>query len=35
VRDRDAYHNLLVPADFERASLFAIVWPADGGNERI
>ena len=35
VRDRDAYHNLLVPADFERASLFAIVWPADRGNERI
>jgi hypothetical protein len=35
VRDRDAYHNLLVPADFEHASLFAIVWPADRGNERI
>ena len=30
VRDRDAYHNLLVPADFERASLFAMVWPANG-----
>jgi hypothetical protein len=35
VRDRDAYRNLVVPADFERASLFAIVWTADGGNERI
>ena len=35
VRDRDAYQNLLVPADFERASFFAIVWPADRGNERI
>jgi hypothetical protein len=35
VPDRDGDHNLLVPADFDRASLFAIVWPADGGNERI
>ena len=35
VPDRDGDHNLLVPADFDRASLFAIVWPADRVNERI
>jgi hypothetical protein len=35
VRGRDGSHNLVVPADFEHASLFAIVWPVDGGNARI
>ena len=27
VSDREAYDKFLVPADFERASVFAIVWP--------
>jgi hypothetical protein len=27
VSDREAYNTFLVPADFERASVFAIVWP--------
>jgi hypothetical protein len=27
VSDREAHDKFLVPADFERASLFAIVWP--------
>lgn len=35
VRDRDGCHNLLVPADFDRASLFAIVWRVDACDERI
>jgi hypothetical protein len=28
----ETYHNVLVPADFERASLFAIVWPVNVSN---
>jgi hypothetical protein len=31
VPDRGGDYNLLVPADLGRASLFAIVWPADRG----
>ena len=29
VSDREAYDKFLVPADFERASVFAIVWPVN------
>lgn len=29
-----AHHSVLVPADFERASLFAVVWPVNEGEER-
>ena len=34
VADRAGHHNALVPADFERASLFAVVWPANVRDER-
>lgn len=27
--EEETYHNFIVPADFERASLFAIVWPVN------
>ena len=31
--DRERYHSSLVPADFERASMFAVVWPAKARDE--
>ena len=31
--ERGRYHTLLVPADFERASMFAVVWPAKAHDE--
>jgi hypothetical protein len=34
VSDREQHHNSLVPADFERASLFAIVWPVNAPDGR-
>ena len=33
--ERTEHDNALVPADFERASLFAIVWPSNGRDERV
>ena len=35
VAGRAAQDNALVPADFERASLFAVVWPVNAGDEGI
>ena len=32
--EREAYDKLLVPADFERASVFAIVWPVNVRDEQ-
>jgi permuted papain-like amidase YaeF/Yiix C92 family enzyme len=32
--DGTGNHNALVPADFERASLFAVVWPVNARDER-
>ena len=32
--DREAHDKFLVPADFERASLFAIVWPVNVRDEQ-
>jgi hypothetical protein len=32
--DREAHQQCLVPSDFERASVFAIVWPVNGCDER-
>jgi hypothetical protein len=32
---REGHHYSLVPADFERASLFATVWPVNATDERI
>jgi hypothetical protein len=32
--EREKYHSSLVPADFERASMFAVVWPAKARDER-
>ena len=34
VSDREAHDKFLVPADFERASLFAIVWPVNVRDEQ-
>jgi cell wall-associated NlpC family hydrolase len=34
VSDREAYDNFLVPADFEHASVFAIVWPVNVHDEQ-
>jgi cell wall-associated NlpC family hydrolase len=31
--ERGSYQSLLVPADFERASMFAVVWPAIARDE--
>jgi cell wall-associated NlpC family hydrolase len=33
VVERGRYHSWLVPADFERASIFAVVWPANARAE--
>ena len=35
VDDREGHLNSLVPADFERAPLFATVWPVNARDERI
>jgi hypothetical protein len=35
VRARAGHHGVLVPADFERASLFAIVWRVNAGKDRV
>jgi len=35
VADRAGHHNALVPADFERASLFAVVWAVNVRDERV
>jgi hypothetical protein len=35
VNGRVPNHTVLVPADFERASLFAVVWPANVREERV
>jgi hypothetical protein len=34
VSDREAHDKFLVPADFERASVFAIVWPVNVRDEQ-
>ena len=35
VLDRHGDHNLLVPADFDGASLFGTVWPVESCKERV